>query len=166
LLNPRFNAIYIGMSGLFHRAFTLIEILIVLAVIGVLSAMVMPNLYDLTKRGNGMKCTQNLRMIQMAKSNYAIEFAGDGSPDYLSVDADDVLRVETFQSYFPEGFIGVSDTCPATGITYSLDTVYDIYTEVTCSANAPDGADLAAYPEEINVPPYSRNGYHDLGRRN
>lgn len=149
----------------FCKAFTFIEILIVIAIMGVLIALVMPNLTDLAIRGNGMKCTQNLRMIQLAKSNYAIEFAGEGSPNYTSTNSDDVLRTDTFRSYFTEGFVGIVDRCPATSTMYDTSFVYDIYSDAQCANNAPDGADLAAYPEEPNVPPYIRNGYHDLGRR-
>jgi len=147
------------------KAFTFIEILIVIAIMGVLIALVMPNLTDLAIRGNGMKCAQNLRMIQMAKSNYAIEFAGEGSPNYLSTNSDNVLRTGTFRSYFTEGFVGVADRCPSTSSVYDPSFVYDIYSDAQCINNAPDGADLTSYPEEVGVNPYSRNGYHDLGRR-
>ena len=155
------------MLFFFCKAFTLIEILIVIAIMGLLSALVIPNLEDLTKRSNGMKCTQNLRMIQMAKSNYAIEFAGEGSPDYTSTNSDSVLRIDTFHSYFTEGFLGVADNCPATSSAYPQASIYDIYSDARCINNAAtDDADLtSSYLQEVALPPYSKNGYHDLGRR-
>lgn len=136
--------------------------MIVVAIISVLTALVMPNLNDLSNRSKGMKCSQNLRMIQMAKSNYAIEYAGRGKPDTGSAD-----DMNAFKSYFPEGFDYVADRCPATDVLYDSDSVFNIYRDAECASNFQEGGDLATFPDEIpaNAPNFHRNGYHDLGRR-
>ena len=159
MLKLYLNSNYRAVGG-----FTFIEIMIVVAIIGVLTGLAMPSLNDLQARSLGMKCSENLRLIQTAKCEYASEHPGEGSPATSD-------QKNTFRAYFPQGFVGVCDTCPANGGAYTDAAVYDLYQNASCVNNAPYGTDdgqvgVGLFPYEIkaNAPNYQNNGYHDLGR--
>lgn len=54
-----------------NRAFTLVELLTVIAVIGILAALTFPALAGARKRADAMRCGQNLRQIGLAMRMYA-----------------------------------------------------------------------------------------------
>ncbi|MBC2602219.1 prepilin-type N-terminal cleavage/methylation domain-containing protein [Puniceicoccus vermicola] len=55
----------------FRSAFTLIELLCVIAVIGILAAIIVPAVGHIRQKGNSSKCQSNLRQLQAANSLYA-----------------------------------------------------------------------------------------------
>jgi type II secretory pathway pseudopilin PulG len=61
------------------RAFTLIKLLVVAAIIAVLAAMLLPALSKSKERVRRVQCKSNLREIAVAMQNYAIDF-GDHLP--------------------------------------------------------------------------------------
>lgn len=107
---------------MFSKAFTLIEILIVIAIVGILLGMAYPEYQSLTRLAATSHCGANIRMIQTAKTTYAIDNLGKGSPDTSDAQA-------AFRSYFSSGFTGV-DVCPITGLEY--ENIYNIYKKSTC----------------------------------
>jgi prepilin-type N-terminal cleavage/methylation domain-containing protein/prepilin-type processing-associated H-X9-DG protein len=58
------------------RAFTLIELLTVIAIIGILAALVIPTVGNVRKSANSAKCLSNLRQIGNAFSLYAADNKG------------------------------------------------------------------------------------------
>jgi prepilin-type N-terminal cleavage/methylation domain-containing protein/prepilin-type processing-associated H-X9-DG protein len=59
-----------------QRAFTLIEILVVISVIALLLAILMPALAAARSRAQGVVCGSNLRQLLIASASYATEYDG------------------------------------------------------------------------------------------
>jgi prepilin-type N-terminal cleavage/methylation domain-containing protein len=60
--------------------FTLVEIMIVVAIIGLLASIAIPNLVNARKKAQTAACVSNLRQIDGAKQQWALE-KGKGSAD-------------------------------------------------------------------------------------
>jgi prepilin-type N-terminal cleavage/methylation domain-containing protein len=99
--------------------FTLVEIMIVVAIIGLLAAIAIPNFVRARTTSQQNACINNLRQIDGAKQQWALEqkVAATASP----ADTD-------IQAYMGRGTGGTLPTCPAdSSITfatsYTVDTV-------------------------------------------
>ena len=90
--------------------FTLVEIMIVVAIIGLLAAIAIPNFVKARTKAQQNSCINNLRQIDGAKSQWALE--------NKKVDADDVTTTDV-APYLKGGAI---PACPANG-TYSVSKV-------------------------------------------
>ena len=101
--------------------FTLVEIIIVVAIIGLLAALAIPNFVKSRSRGQQNVCINNLRQIDSAKQQWALENRRTG----------DVIPEETeLQPYLVRGNAGRMPVCPAGGATatnfatsYSINAV-------------------------------------------
>ena len=94
-----------GLGG-----FTLVEIMIVVAIIGLLAAIAIPNFVSARARAQASACVNNLRQIDSAASEFALE-AGKKTGDAINFPTD-------LKPYIKLNASGSLPACPAGG-TYS-----------------------------------------------
>lgn len=102
------------------RAFTLVEVMITILIIGVLVAIAVPNFMSARARSQQKTCIANLHSIEGAKEQWAME-KKKGSTDTPATT--DLVGTTT------DGYIKSYPTCP-TGGTYSPQ---NMITRPTCS---------------------------------
>ena|ERR1700734_3812783 len=103
--------------------FTLVEIMIVVAIIGLLAAIAIPNFIRARATSQANACINNLRQIDAAVNEWAME---NGKPSGTSIGS-----VATVSSYIKLNASNSIPQCPASG-TYSVGNVGDV-PQVSCS---------------------------------
>lgn len=103
------------------RAFTLIEIMIVVAIIGIIIAIAVPAFIRARENARGRACQENLSKLEGAKSAYATEtkaIVGDTVPvlQLWNTDGTGYLKSEpkcpSDRQAYVINVLGTSPTCP------------------------------------------------------
>jgi prepilin-type N-terminal cleavage/methylation domain-containing protein len=105
--------------------FTLVEIMIVVAIIGLLATIAIPNFVRARLKAQQSACINNLRQIDGAKQTWALE--NKASQNTVPV-------IANIQPYLGRGTAGTAPTCPADSsssfaTSYSLN---DLQTAPAC----------------------------------
>ena len=104
-----------------NKGFTLIEIMIVVAIIGLLAAIAIPNFVKARTQSQTNACINNLRQVEAGKEQAALEFK-------LSQGV--TVPVDSVNAYLKGT---TTPTCPASG-TYAYNA---LGTNATCSIGTP-----------------------------
>ena len=106
-----------------RRAFTLVEIMIVVLIIGILLAIAIPNFIRARETSRAKSCQANLQQIDSAKEQWAMDNKKTTTDTPASTDL-----APTYMKTYP--------TCPSSG-TYTINA---IGTTPTCSIGGTSGA--------------------------
>ena len=95
--------------------FTLVEIMIVVAIIGLLAAIAIPNFVRARQTAQANACVNNLRVIDGAKNQYALE-------NGLKT-GDTTATATTLQPYLGHSSTSVFPTCPIGATAYVIGNI-------------------------------------------
>lgn len=99
-----------------RHAFTLVEIMVVIAIIGLLCAVAIPNWVRARANSQASACINNLKKIDDAASQFAIEMH-KSTGDHVSLNRD-------LTPYIKMNSAGRLPACPASGV-YGIESVGD-----------------------------------------
>jgi prepilin-type N-terminal cleavage/methylation domain-containing protein len=110
------------------KGFTLIEIMIVVAIIGLLAAIAIPSYVHARTNSQTNACIYNLRQIDNAKQNWALENRVDPTATPTDV---------IIQPYMGRGLAGSLPWCPAdTNTTFASSyNINNIQVPPTCNVS-------------------------------
>ena len=103
------------------NGFTLVEIMIVVALIGLLAAIAIPNVIRARTNGQQKACINNIRQIDAAKQQWAVEFHQPGGVTPNETD---------IGPYLNRSASTTNVVCPAGGLTATFASSYTM-NEVT-----------------------------------
>ena len=108
--------------------FTLVEIMIVVAIIGLLAAIAIPNFLKARATSQQNACINNLRQLDGAKQQWALEVGKGATDKPASTDV---------QPYLGRGSTGTLPYCPQDGTkTFATSyTLNDMSTAPVCNVN-------------------------------
>jgi prepilin-type N-terminal cleavage/methylation domain-containing protein len=114
------------------KGFTLVEIMIVVAIIGIIIAIAVPAFLRARENSRGRACQENLAKIDGSKEQYGLEFKLSNG---ASVTLAQLIQPGT--ATVGEGYLKKTPTCPANG-TYTTNV---LGTDPTCSYVGPTWAE-------------------------
>jgi prepilin-type N-terminal cleavage/methylation domain-containing protein len=115
------------MKNLRKAGFTLVEIMIVVAIIGLLAAIAIPNFIKARATSQANACINNLRQIDGGEQQWALE------NHQTSANAPTTIALLVSGGYVrTPGGNSAGPTCPASG-TYALAGALSVQPTVTCS---------------------------------
>ena len=103
----------------FTAGFTLIELLVVIAIIGILAAIVIPNLNSARAKGRDARRISDLKSIQLALTTYFDTHRATGYPK----DVDELYE----QDVISPVYLSVMPTDPSSGLKYGYTYDGTIY---------------------------------------
>ena len=107
------------------RGFTMVELMIVIAIISVLATIIIPKMTGAKAKTGLEACKSNIRSISIAMEMYSAENNGCYTPTqtpdtyYVSTQG---YPLGTYYSYLLSGYLKGVITCPGTGNTYCIDS--------------------------------------------
>lgn len=102
-----------------ERGFTLVEIMIVVAIIGIIIAIAVPAFLRARENARGRACQENLTKIDAAKEQYALEFHLSNGSTFTY--PDDLISPSGSTSN-GMGYLKSEPSCPAGG-TYTAEVM-------------------------------------------
>jgi prepilin-type N-terminal cleavage/methylation domain-containing protein len=141
-----------------HRAFTLVEIMIVVAVIALLAAIAVPGFLRARKRSQATSVKNDLRLIDAAIAQYAVETNKNTGDDVYVDDWLDYVKADTRLYTTGQDILGndyndqVVDSLPVVPAA-----TWDLLSDVV------DSAFWSPYPRETTPRPKHRNRGHHGG---
>ena len=109
------------------KGFTLVELLTVIVVLGIIAAIVVPNVVDTIQNSRVKSCEEQVRMIENAAKRW-------GTENTLNIDKDTLepITVEKLQEqgYLPKGEIinpVTKENMTSVQITITYDSAYNQY---------------------------------------
>ncbi|MBN1901328.1 prepilin-type N-terminal cleavage/methylation domain-containing protein [Candidatus Sumerlaeota bacterium] len=113
------------------KGFTLVEIMIVVAIIGILIAIAVPGFLRARENSRGQACQENLTKIDGAKEQWALEFKHSNGTQIT----DSAAFLADPNIFGLNGYVKKEPKCPSSG-TY---TVNNIGVDPTCSIGTDNG---------------------------
>ncbi|MBA4146781.1 MAG: prepilin-type N-terminal cleavage/methylation domain-containing protein [Verrucomicrobia bacterium] len=113
--------------------FTLVEIMIVVAIIGLLAAIAIPNFVKARTTAQQNGCINNLRQIDGAKEQWALEKKKAEGDPITQTEVDEYIK-------------GGTPKCPSTGDTASYD-YGDVGADPTCEKSGETAAHVLPNPQ-------------------
>src|SRR5665647_1313654 len=107
-----------------ESGFTLIEIMIVVLIIGILLAIAVPNFVKARETSRTKSCVSNLKQIDSAKEQWAMDFKKNISDEPVQSNLDTEVAGESGQ------YIKKWPECPSGG---NYDVINAVGTDPTCS---------------------------------
>ncbi|MEO1583245.1 MAG: prepilin-type N-terminal cleavage/methylation domain-containing protein [Planctomycetota bacterium] len=113
--------------GRARRAFTLVEILIVVVILGILAAVVVPSFANAVEPSRHSAFATSMRAFAQAMQFYRAEngaWPEDGTSGEAPAGTEDLLDIDAFESITPIGGVWDTESDPA-GLGYGVGVVFN-----------------------------------------